>query len=179
MPIATCYKREGTMAFFYSRKGPWPYPKEIKGIDPANVIPGHKVEIDFDSGYMSDRGPNQYYQQDLRDHGLATGGPVAAPEAAEAPTHRTQGPADIRPDGLMASATGIAKSCIEKGYSVPEALMWGAYWAKLWGSVPADVANSVDVRVKNALEGIARESAGPGLSGEAPAHSTDEKEIPF
>ena len=138
MAVGTCWKREGTDAYFYSKKGAWKYPLEIRGIDPMEVVPGYKYEIanDFKS-IIKRMDLNSYYQQDVRKHGLdmmAGEGlsrlALAAPAAQASPTPQ------IPLNGLMASATGVVKSCIEKGMTPEDSARAGLAWARLWSDLP-------------------------------------------
>lgn len=146
MPQGTCYRRDGTMAYFYSRKGPWGRPMPIRGMDPTQVIPGHRYEINFETKeIVQDLGLNQYYSQDVAQHGLGAGGPVPgpapAPQAAPAAPQPAQRPLASAPpmresisrQSLMASATGIAKSAMESGkHDWREAIVIGIRWAWYW-----------------------------------------------
>lgn len=94
-PTATCYKREGTKAWFYSRKGAWNYPTDIKNYDPTQVIPGHKYELDFSTRpltIVADLGQNQYYLQDLQEHGLGSSQNAQEPISSHTPSYQPPQP---------------------------------------------------------------------------------------
>ena len=138
MAVGTCWKREGTDAYFYSRKGAWKYPIEIRGIDPMEVVPGYKYELanDFKS-IVKRMDLNSYFQADIQEHRLDVSG-SSAPAPTSAPASPSAAPQQqgVPLNGLMASATGVVKSCIEKGMEAPEAAKAGLAWAHLWGDIP-------------------------------------------
>jgi len=137
-PSATCYKRSGTSAHFYSRKGAWKHPVEIHGpVPPEDVQPGYKYEFDFDVKPIqitAQLGRNDYFEKDCREHGIdleqapvtqaARGGAISS------------GPA-LTERELMINATGVVKSAIEKGEKFQDAAHAGLIWAQIWGKLPS------------------------------------------
>ena len=185
MPMmGTCWKREGTHAFLYSRKGAWKYPMEIKGIDPLNVMVGHRYSID-DNKNLSHQGENGFFEKDLAEHSLpdlrARGGtspsqPAGAANAAAPST--TAGKESPRLDGLLASATGVVKSCLDNGLDPMDAMTWGAYWAGLWGwhTMPRPLQEVV----KKSLEGKTPPMPAPAPAPAPKPETVDpDDEIPF
>jgi len=147
MPMGTCYKREGTHAYFYSRKGAWKYPLEIRGLDPMDVVPGYRYELAQDFKTITKRMDlNQYFQKDIQEHGLqvAAGAP-SSPSAGSSGAAYASAPA-ISLQSLMASATGFAKSAIENGMDVEKAARAGIAWAHAWSDdVPPRALALIDV----------------------------------
>jgi len=166
-PSGICYKREGTVAYFYSRKGAWKGGMTIHGMDPVDVIPGHKYEFDFDSDpstITKDVGPHPFYQADLAQHGLNG----VVPDNSQGPATITRDylPGEAVPykslmhetvpmNGLMASATGVVKSMIEgpTECSIHEAMKAGIIWASLWGEVPKSASMYALASVKDIPNG--------------------------
>jgi hypothetical protein len=119
-------RREGTMVYFGSQKsGEW-RPIELTGaVAPESLIPG------------------EYYELETSQNRLLSA--VRLTRSAPAPTPAAQSsrggdsgasPGAVQQSSLMASATGVVKSCIEKGISPATAMAEGLRWAAMWGDVP-------------------------------------------
>lgn len=132
MATGTCYKRIGTNAYFYSRNGAWKFPLTIRGLDPTEVVPGYKYQISNDFKTIERRMErNQYFDKDIREHGLdvrEAGARPVAPRGGEGSALPSQ--------SVYAGATGFAKSCLEQGMKPHEAAEWGLRWASLWADIP-------------------------------------------
>lgn len=135
----TLWKREGTMAFFYSKAKVWK-PWEIRGIEPSSMVLGHKYEVDFDTkSIVRDLGRNTYHLENMQSHGLSTHGENAPSRQPSAPSQSAQeAPRSPTPDiplhSLLASATGFAKSAMEGGQckTWQAAALAGKAWAAMW-----------------------------------------------
>lgn len=121
-------RREGTLAFFGTRSKPEWKPIEISGqIDPTQLEHGQFYELNLDEnrlvGYhkLADRAPATYQPP---QGGAGQSSSHGAP-AAKVPLQ-----------SLCASATGVVKSCLEKGMPVEDSMSAGLKWAALWGELP-------------------------------------------
>ena len=111
-------RREGTGVVFSSRKGEWK-PIDLSGnIDPSILVPG------------------KYYELDLRDNRLMDARPLAERTGGgggyTGGGRPRQDPAVIPRASLMASATGFAKSMLDNGRGVEDAIQGGIEWARRW-----------------------------------------------
>ena len=148
-PTATCYGREGTKAFFYSRHKSWDM--EIHGLDPTNVVARYKYELDFSSkpGRIVKRMDlNSYYDKDMAEKGLTTVGEALSAQPPLPQSHPYSAPSGGS-EGLPAKdlaiiGTACVKSMLEMGKTLPEAMSAGVVWANLWGDLPTKAQNWFD-----------------------------------